>query len=308
MGLLTRFRASSTASTRPPASAPAHDFNDLPPPPLPHALSTSSLYASVSRASIANSTSSPVPNGAAATPSSSKFWKRKTKEGKDRGKGKGKDQEVLGVPYESTPPAPRSASTSNSFVHVPNASARSSGYDPSPSPYRHTQSTPTPFHQYGGGMKGREGSSTPPITASPQETTPRAKGVSRPTAMLGRLDFESPQHENSQSQSQPQSPYGPGHLPQEATAMGRHSSYLPQPLNNISQDYGRPQTMILDKEIGLGSSRMSQEEVMEHLVSPEKRGVWTPKSGSGSGTGLDEPEDQVSPFPKCQSLTREAHK
>jgi hypothetical protein len=280
MGLLKRFRASSSASTQPPAN----DFDDLPPPPLPHTYSPSQLFASVSRASVAESTT-------AATPKSSKFWKRKDK-------SKGKEKEVAGIPYESTPPAPSpsSRSASHSFHHVPSPSARSvgSGYNERPL-YAQTQSTPIPHYHYQQqrddvpAARGvRDGSATP--TTSPrQETTPKAKGILKPRAMLGRMDFES-----SSPSAQPIGEPGLASLIPDAdfaSMVGeRHSSYLPQQMApRQSQPYGRPQTMILADE---RTNRSSQEEVMEHLVSPEKRDTWTPKSGLEARD--DEVEDPVS--------------
>jgi len=250
MGLLKRFRASSSASHRAP---PDHADFTAPPMPPPPILTHSHMYASVSRASVADSMTPSTSASGMETPKSSKsFWKRKTK---------GKDKEGFGLAYESTSPSPApplpqpqyhgERSRNSSFVHVP-------------APRRELSQE---------GYRGREGSSTPK-----QELTPTGARVQpAQRAMLGKLDFE------GQGQSQRQEF---NHTPEVYNRQGTRTSSIPFGTSQQSQQAnGRPVTAIyLERpkpqaptSTAEPAGRMSQEE-MEHLTSPEKRPVNTPNT------------------------------
>jgi hypothetical protein len=245
MGLLKRFRASSSASNRAPPD------NPMPPPPI-H--THSHLYASVSRASVADSMTPSTSASGMETPKSSKsFWKRKTK---------GKDKEGFGLAYESTSPSPApplpqpqyqgERSRNSSFVHVP-------------APRRELSQ-----EEY----RGREGSSTPK-----QEVTPKGARAQPPQrAMLGQLDFEgqgqsqrqgfnhSPEVYNRQATRTSSIPFGTSSQPQQANGRPVTAIYLERP---------KPQAP--KSPAAEPAGRMSQEE-MEHLTSPEKRPINTPNT------------------------------
>lgn len=274
MGLLKRFRASSSASTR-------HNGADvdLTPPPLPPppimTHSHSELYASTSRASFAESTNTPSAAGMETAKSSKSFWKRKQK---------GKDKEVVGLSYESLTPSPSrlppyqyqnqnqsqpQGSRSSSFVHVP-------------APRRELSHGPQ-------GDYRREGSSTPK-----QETTPRGTARTEPRAMLGRLDFEGdnkgPSLAGAEMYSRPAPALRTSSIPFGSTSSQQSSN-------------GRPVTAIfLERPDKQDSSmeragRMSQEE-MEHLASPEKRDVYTPNTRRMSRSSVqDEPVSHATVVP-----------
>jgi len=252
MGLLKRFRASSSASNRAPLDNADFTAPPMPPPPI-H--THSHLYASVSRASVADSMTPSTSASGMETPKSSKsFWKRKTK---------GKDKEGFGLAYESTspspaPPLPQSQpqyqgerSRNSSFVHVP-------------APRRELSQ---------GGYRGREGSSTPK-----QELTPTGARVQPPQrAMLGRMDFEdreqgqrqgfshTPEAYNRQTTRTSSIPFGSSQQPQQANGRPVTAIYLERPKPQAPTPTAEP------------AGRMSQEE-MEHLTSPEKRPINTPNT------------------------------
>jgi hypothetical protein len=252
MGLLKRFRASSSASNRAPPDNADFTAPPMPPPPI-H--THSHLYASVSRASVADSMTPSTSASGMETPKPSKsFWKRKTK---------GKDKEGFGLAYESTspspaPPLPHSQSQyqgersrNSSFVHVP-------------APRRELNQ---------GEYRGREGSSTPK-----QEVTPKGARAQPPQrAMLGQLDFE------GQGQSQRQ---GFNHSPEVYNRQAARTSSIPFGSSQQPQSNGRPVTAIYlerpkpqapKSPAAEPAGRMSQEE-MEHLTSPEKRPINTPNT------------------------------
>jgi len=250
MGLLKRFRASSSASNRAPLENADFTAPPMPPPPI---LTHSHMYASVSRASVADSMTPSTSASGMETPKSSKsFWKRKTK---------GKDKEGFGMAYESTSPSPApplpqpqyqgERSRNSSFVHVP-APRRELSQD---------------------GYRGREGSSTPK-----QEVTPTA-AREQPTqrAMLGKLDFEgqgqgqgqgfnhTPEVYNRQAARTSSIPFGTSSQPQQTNGRPVTAIYLERPKPQAPTQTAEP------------AGRMSQEE-MEHLTSPEKRPVNTPNT------------------------------
>ena len=121
--------------------------------------------------------------------------------------------------------------------------------------------------------------------------------------MLGKLDFEqdSSTDEEGVRSDQRQSSY-------TAYDALRHPANL---------GYGRPQTMAVmsssgvngigAKDIGQGENvvpppRISMEEQMEHLVSPDKKQTWTPQSRRMSvSSDLDEP---VRPLGRAPFLDR----
>jgi len=255
MGLLKRFRASSSASTHPPTD---HINSDAPPMPPPPILTHSHMYATVSRASIADSSSA---SGMETPKSSKSFWKRKTK---------GKDKELgYGLPYEHTspslaPPIPQTQyqgerSRNSSFVHVPAPRRELSHED-----YR----------------REREGSSTPKQERTPTRT--RVQPPSPQRAMLGKLDFEGQgqsQEFNShalemdarQTTQTSYVPFGTSHQSQSQTQPIAQQP-KPRPVTAIFLERPKSQAPIpVAEPVG----RMSQEE-MEHLASPEKNAVYTP--------------------------------
>jgi hypothetical protein len=261
MGLLKRFRASSSASTK---SRPSDaDYAAPPPMPLPPIQTHSYMYPSISRASVADSMTPSTSASGMKTPKSSKsFWKRKTK---------GKDKDVgYGLPYESTSPSPApplpqaqyhgDRSRNSSFVHVPG-------------PRRELSSGPEYRREWDGSQM------------SGQDTTPKSTRTQPPPqqrAMLGKLDFEGQGHEQGQGQEQGQ---GFSHGQEYNRQTTRTSSIPFGTTSSSQQSNGRPVTAIfLERPKSQAppvtaepAGRMSQEE-MEHLASPEKNAVYTPNT------------------------------
>lgn len=264
MGLLKRFKASSSASNRGPVSDADFITPPMPPPPI---MTHSNMYASVSRASVANSMTPSTSASGMETPKSSKsFWKRKTK---------GKDKESYGLPYENTSPGPApplpqnqyqgERSRNSSFVHVP-APRRELSQDD---------------------YRGREGSSTPR-----QEITSRGAGQIQPQqrAMLGKLDFEGQRQGQGQGFNHTPEVYNRQTAPRTSSIpFGTSTSQQSQ------QPNGRPVTAIfLERPKSQAptptaepAGRMSQEE-MEHLASPEKGVVYTPNPRRMSRSSIHE--------------------
>lgn len=254
MGLLKRFRASSSASNR---NFNADVDTTAPPMPPPPILTHSHMYASVSRASVAGSMTPSTSASGMETPKSSKsFWKRK---------GKGKDKESYGLPYESTSPSPApplpqyqgERSRNSSFVHVP-------------APRRELNQ-----EEY----RGREGSSTP------KQETP--KGARLPQReMLGRLDFEGQGRDQGQGFNHTPEIYNRQVTPRTSSIPFGTSQQSQQP-------NGRPVTAIFlerpkaQAPVPAAEGRMSQEE-MEHLASPEKNAVYTPNPRRMSRSSIQE--------------------
>lgn len=144
----------------------------------------------------------------------------------------------------------------------------------------------------------------------PQQSQPTPKGILKPKAMLGKLDFE------QDSSTDEDKVMGDQQLHPQ-----RHSSYTTYDTNRqpVVQALGhgqRPQSTMMGmgmsqsdirgREQSVPQPRMSMEEQMEHLVSPEKKQVWTPQTRRMSvSSDIEEPVShplQNRKFPSCVTL------
>lgn len=290
MGLLKRLRASSSAHARP-------ELDTAPPLPLP---STAPLYASSSRASLTGSDApsshwSHTQQTASAPAKASKgFWKRK---------GKGKEREVQGFSYESTAPTTTSFAIDRSQSNLQQAGPRQNGY---PQHLRQVQSRPDGAgyrdgagayeHLTPGPARGTWDEAELETPKPAQYTPPTPRGILKSRGMLGKLDFEQDSSTDEEKLSSSQV------IPQH-----RHSSFTPPDPMQSTQPYSvnRPLTTTSYQNLATDRSardtaqegappRMSQEEPVERLISPEKKPAWTP--GARRMSRSSEPDEPVSPY------------
>lgn len=342
MGLFGRLRSSSSAQARPTTTEEAPPL-PLPPPHTASLYASSSRLSvgvSVKGSHPPESTPTPTPTP---TPKSSKpFWKRKAK-GPEKdvvgfsyestspaGTRPGsftvdrppKPREAVGSVLSPTSSRPAPAQSHSQTGYGTGIGYEQDGYGymrpaiergqssqsgqyrgvDRPDTYINTKtntntSSPDPRQQYHQQQKP---------TQYPQQPRPTPKGILKPKAMLGKLDFERDSSTDEDKALGDQQEQQQQHRQQQQQRRSSYTAYNEdrQPATQALGHGQRPQSTMMGMGFANGTSasdtrgreqsvpqpRMSMEEQMEHLVSPEKKQVWTPQSRRMSvSSDIEEP-------------------